>query len=101
MTQTVLTEFQTSLSGEELQKISGLPLEVFKELEEIGALDEFADNGSYRVKTVVVVKKAARLRASFKLDTNSLALIIHFIGESESLRDEINRIYRTNPFLRR
>ncbi len=100
MAENLIPEPQSSLSEEELRETSGLPKEVFTELVELGALDPFRHDGFYEVGSVVVFKKAARLRRSFQLDTNSLALIIHFIGETEDLRRQIKRIYRTNPLFR-
>lgn len=102
MSQALVTQIQTSLETlnmDELQKLSGIPEDVFNELRELGALDEFMSDGVTSVSTVVVFKKAARLRNSFQLDANSLALLIHFIGEAQQLRNQIRRIYRTNPYL--
>ncbi len=97
MKHTIITEIQSSISAEELQRISGLPLEVFSELVELGALDPFREEDAYTINSVVVIKKAARLRSSFQLDTSALALLIHFITETEELRHEIRKIQRTNP----
>ncbi len=96
MKQKFITEIQSNLSAEELQRISGLPLEVFSELVDLGALDPFREEDAYTINSVVVIKKAARLRRSFQLDTSALALLIHFIAETEDLRQEIRRIQRTN-----
>ncbi len=102
MSTALVTQIQTTfetLDANELQRLSGIPADVFEELRELGALDEFFREGATPVNTVVVFKKAARLRKSFQLDANSLALLIHFIGEAQELRRQIRTIYRTNPYL--
>lgn len=102
MSKALVTQIQTTvetLNIDELQKMSGIPAEVFDELKELGAVDEFFNNGSIPANTVVIFRKAARLRNSFQLDANSLALLIHFIGEAQELRNQIRKIYRTNPYL--
>ena len=43
----IVTEVQTTFSPEELQEVSGLPAEIFNEIKDLGALDEFLDHGRY------------------------------------------------------
>ena len=93
MSKALVTQIQTTfetLDVDELQKLSGIPADVFNELRELGALDEFFREGVLPANTV---------RKIFQLDANSLALLIHFIGESQELRRQIRKIYRTNPYL--
>lgn len=47
MSQMIVTEVQTTFSPEELQEVSGLPAEIFNEIKDLGALDEFLDHGRY------------------------------------------------------
>ena len=49
MSQMIVTEVQTTFSPEELQEVSGLPAEIFNEIKDLGALDEFLDHGRYAV----------------------------------------------------
>ena len=102
MSKALVTQIQTTfetLDVDELQKLSGIPADVFNELRELGALDEFFREGVLPANTVVVFKIAGRLWNCFQLVANSLALLIHFIGESQELRRQIRKIYRTNPYL--
>lgn len=93
MSQTVITtEIQASLSPDELLELSGLPEEVFHELEDIGAFDEFLEGGRYISRSFIAVSKANRLRRSFGLDSNALAILIHYIAETEELKDRIRHL---------
>lgn len=89
MSQMIVTEVQTSFSPEELREISGLPADIFDEIRELGALDEFLDHGRYISRSFIVVRKAARLRRTFELQTDALALLIHYIAETEDLKERV------------
>lgn len=101
MSQTLVTEVQTTFSPEELQAVSGLPVDIFNELRELGALDEFLDHGRYVSRSFVVVRKAARLRRTFDLQLDALALLIHYIAEADELRDRVKhyQLRNINPYL--
>ena len=101
MSQALVTEIQTVLSADQLQELSGLPKEIFSELQEIGAFEDFADNGSYNYQSVIVVSKANRLRRTFDLDASALALLIHFINQTEVLKNQLHKLQvrNINPYL--
>jgi hypothetical protein len=93
MIQTMLTaEIQSELTLDEFKKISGLPEDFFQALLELGAFDEFCDGSGYAAGSVVVVKKANRLRQTFELDPSALALIIHYLNEVRELESEVKRL---------
>lgn len=51
MSKALVTQIQTTfetLDVDELQKLSGIPADVFNELRELGALDEFSEKGFFR-----------------------------------------------------
>ena len=75
MSQMIVTEVQTTFSPEELQEVSGLPAEIFNEIKDLGALDEFLDHGRYVSRSFLVIRKAARLRRTFDLQSDALALL--------------------------
>ena len=79
MSQMIVTEVQTTFSPEELQEVSGLPAEIFNEIKDLGALDEFLDHGRYVSRSFLVIRKAARLRRTFDLQSDALALLIHYM----------------------
>lgn len=58
MSQMIVTEVQTTFSPEELQEVSGLPAEIFNEIKDLGALDEFLDHGRYVSRSFLVIRKA-------------------------------------------
>lgn len=82
MSQMIVTEVQTTFSPEELQEVSGLPAEIFNEIKDLGALDEFLDHGRYVSRSFLVIRKAARLRRTFDLQSDALALLIHYMARS-------------------
>lgn len=100
MSQMIVTEVQTTFSPEELQEVSGLPAEIFNEIKDLGALDEFLDHGRY-VSAVLVIRKAARLRRTFDLQSDALALLIHYMAEADALKDQIRhyQLGNINPYL--
>ena len=81
MSQMIVTEVQTTFSPEELQEVSGLPAEIFNEIKDLGALDEFLDHGRYVSRSFLVIRKAARLRRTFDLQSDALALLIHYMAK--------------------
>lgn len=91
MSTAIVTEIRTTLSPEEFREMSGFPLKVFDELQELGAFDEFLSNGRFRSATFRITHRAENLRRVFELDANSLALILHFMGEAETLRDDLRK----------
>ena len=102
MSQMIVTEVQTTFSPEELQEVSGLPAEIFNEIKDLGALDEFLDHGRYVSRSFVVIRKAARLRRTFDLQSDALALLIHYMAEADALKDKIRhyQLGNINPYLK-
>ena len=84
MSQMIVTEVQTTFSPEELQEVSGLPAEIF--------------NVS---RSFLVIRKAARLRRTFDLQSDALALLIHYMAEADALKDQIRhyQLGNINPYL--
>ena len=101
MSQMIVTEVQTTFSPEELQEVSGLPAEIFNEIKDLGALDEFLDHGRYVSRSFLVIRKAARLRRTFDLQSDALALLIHYMAEADALKDQIRhyQLVNINPYL--
>ena len=101
MSTAVVTEIQTSLTLEEFREMCGFPQEVFNQLQELGAFDEFLDHGRYLSRGFNVTRKAEGLRRVFELDASSLALLLHFMAEAESLREDLRKMRLTNinPYL--
>lgn len=97
MSQMIVTEVQTTFSPEELQEVSGLPAEIFNEIKDLGALDEFLDHGRYVSRSFL----AARLRRTFDLQSDALALLIHYMAEADALKDQIRhyQLGNINPYL--
>lgn len=86
-------EVLDSLNLEEIFKLSGFPKDFFNDLREIGAFDEFQnDSSSFSSRSIVVFKKVNRLRKTFDLDTNSVALLLHYIDEVDKLENEVRRL---------
>ena len=101
MSQMIVTEVQTTFSPEELQEVSGLPAEIFNEIKDLGALDELLDHGRYVSRSILVIRKAARLRRTFDLQSDALALLIHYMAEADALKDQIRhyQLGNINPYL--
>lgn len=53
MSTAIVTEIRTTLSPEEFRKMSGFPLNIFDELQELGAFDEFLSNGDSALRRFV------------------------------------------------
>ncbi len=86
-------EVLDSLNLEEFFKQSGFPRDIFNDLREIGAFDEFQNSSSsFSSRSIIVIKKVNRLRKTFDLDTNSVALLLHYIDEVDKLRNEVKRL---------
>lgn len=86
-------EVLDSLNLEEFFKQSGFPKDFFNDLREIGAFDEFQNSSSsFSSRSIVVIKKVNRLRKTFDLDTNSVALLLHYVDEVDKLRNEVERL---------
>ena len=90
MSQMIVTEVQTTFSPEELQEVSGLPAEIFNEIKDLGALDEFLDHGRYVSRSFLVI-----------LQSDALALLIHYMAEADALKDQIRhyQLGNINPYL--
>lgn len=82
-----------SLNLEEFFRLSGFPKDFFNDLCEIGAFDEFQNSSSsFSPRSIVVIKKVNRLRKTFDLDANSVALLMHYIDEVYKLQNEVKRL---------
>lgn len=101
MNRAIVTEIRTSLTPDEFRQVSGFPLRVFDELQELGAFDEFMNNGKYASRMSIITHKAENLRRVFELDNSALALLIHFMAEADALRDDLRkiRLCNINPYL--
>ena len=94
MSQMIVTEVQTTFSPEELQEVSGLPAEIFNEIKDLGALDEFLDHGRY-------VSRSFLVRRTFDLQSDELEILIHYMAEADALKDQIRhyQLGNINPYL--
>lgn len=101
MSQTIYTEIQATMAPDELREVSGLSTELFDELMELGVLNGFDEGEIDITRCALVFSKANRLQKAFELDSNALALLIHYMLEAEELRKELHktRLLSLNPYL--
>jgi chaperone modulatory protein CbpM len=58
----------------------------------IDPLDPSAGEWRFEARTLVVVRRAARLKRDFELDAHSLAVVMRFVERVEALEAELRRL---------
>jgi chaperone modulatory protein CbpM len=104
---TELTDAQwlhdAEVSIEELAEMSGLPIELLRELVEYGALipaDTQSAHWSFAGDCVVTVRTVSRLREDFDLDANALSVALNLIERIHGLEAQLRELRSQLPALR-
>jgi len=93
----VLDQDET-LALAELVAASGLPEHVISELVEWGAFEPMPGTRlEFRAHTLVMARRAARLRKTFTLDTSALALALAYLERIDSLERRIRELECSQP----
>ena len=100
-----LTEAQslhehTDISIQELAELSGLSLELLRELVEYGALapaDPQSAQWSFTADCVVAVRAAGRLHKDFDLDANALSVALALIERINGLEAQLREMRTQFP----
>jgi chaperone modulatory protein CbpM len=86
------------LALEELVSASGLPRELVVELVEWGALEPLPGQAAvFRSLTLVTARRAARLRATFALDSAGLALALAYLERIDTLEARVRALECSAP----
>ena len=86
---------QERISFNELLDVSGLTEPELRELVEYGALepvDGAAASWSFASYSVVVARKASRLRHEFELDPHGVSVVLRFVERIELLESELRAL---------
>jgi chaperone modulatory protein CbpM len=96
MSETLLQilDAETSVALEELLRASGLAREDVVELVEYGIFQPQGAPSAWRFAshTIVVARRAARLRSDFGLDTSGLVLALTYLERIEALERRIREL---------
>ena len=93
-------EEQERISLKELLDVSGLTEAELRELVDYGALapvDGGATTWSFASYSVVVARKASRLRHEFELDTHGVSVVLRFVERIETLEGELRTLRARQP----
>jgi chaperone modulatory protein CbpM len=93
-------EEQERVSLRELLDVSGLTEAELRELVDYGALVPAEGGGaswSFASYSVVVARKASRLRHEFELDTHGVAVVLRFVERIETLETELRKLQARQP----
>ena len=103
LTQAQWLHEQAELSIQELAELSGLSLELLRQLVEYGALvptDTQSASWSFTADCVVAVRVAGRLREDFDLDANALSVALALIERIHGLEAQLRELRTQFPVLR-
>lgn len=89
-----ILDAETSIALDELMRASGLAREEVVELVEYGVFQPQGAPSSWRFasQTIIVARRAARLRSDFGLDTSGLALVLAYLERIETLERRIREL---------
>jgi chaperone modulatory protein CbpM len=93
-----ILDADSSLGFDELVAASGLPRELVVELVEWGALEPLPGQATvFRSLTLVTARRAARLRATFALDSAGLALALAYLERIDTLEARVRALECSAP----
>jgi chaperone modulatory protein CbpM len=81
-------------SFQQLVEVSGLSSEDLRELIDIGAIEpaDAANQTMFRLESIVIARKARRLRDDFELDISGLALAVQLLQRIDRLEHELHSL---------
>jgi chaperone modulatory protein CbpM len=81
-------------SFQQLVEVSGLSSEDLRELIDIGAIEpaEAANEAMFRLESIVIARKARRLRDDLELDISGLALALQLLQRIDRLEHELHSL---------
>jgi chaperone modulatory protein CbpM len=81
-------------SFQQLVEVSGLSSDDLRELIDIGAIEpaEAANQTMFRLESIVIARKARRLRDDFELDISGLALALQLLQRIDRLENELHSL---------
>jgi hypothetical protein len=85
----------TEVTFTQLVTASGLPESELVELVRYGALvphDSQATTWTFEARSLVVAKKASRLRHDFELDPHGVSVVLRYLERIEALEEEIRML---------
>ena len=82
-------EARGDYSAHDLAELSGLPLELIDTLMAHGALPAAP---THAAESVVLVRRARRLRDDFELDANGLAVVLSLLRRMRALEQEVDAL---------
>ncbi|MEF9996899.1 MAG: chaperone modulator CbpM [Burkholderiaceae bacterium] len=98
MSETAVLDDETTVPLADLVAASGLPLELVGELVEWGAFEPVAGAAvMFRSRTIVMARRAARLRSAFTLDAAALALALAYLERIDALERRLRELECSQP----
>jgi len=82
-------EARGDYSTHDLAQLSGLPLELIETLVAHGALPA---EPTHAAESVVIVRRARRLRDDFELDSNGFAVAVSLLRRMRALEQEVDAL---------
>jgi chaperone modulatory protein CbpM len=81
-------------SFQQLVEVSGLSSDDLRELIDMGAIEpaETANQTMFRLESIVIARKARRLRDDFELDISGLALALQLLQRIDRLEHELHSL---------
>lgn len=98
MNETAVLDDESTVAFDELVAASGLPSDVVGELVEWGAFEPVTGTTvSFRSHTIVMARRAARLRNAFTLDVTALALALAYLERIDGLERRLRELECGRP----
>lgn len=98
MSEILILDEERNLPLEDFVRASGLPREVVDELLEWGALEPAPGARiEFRTQTLVLARRAARLRETFMLDAGGLAIALAYLERIDQLERRVLQLECGRP----
>ena len=98
MSETLILDEDRTLPLDELSRASGLPQPLVEELVEWGAFEPVPGaRVEFHSRTLVLARRAARLRETFMLDAGGLAIALAYLERIEQLERRVLQLECGRP----